>query len=76
MGAGGWIDQNHYPRELADVNGDGKADIVAFGHGGVNVSLATGNGSTREPVRTRQSQPARGSPRSAWVIGSPPRSLC
>ena len=39
--AGGWSDQEHYPRMLGDVNGDGLADIVAFGANGVNVSLAT-----------------------------------
>jgi hypothetical protein len=42
--AGGWTSENEYPRELADVNGDGMADIVGFAFGGVNVSLATGNG--------------------------------
>ena len=25
---GGWISQDAYPRHVADVNGDGKADIV------------------------------------------------
>jgi hypothetical protein len=43
-GAGGWTSNDTYPRELADVNGDGKADIVGFGSSGVYVSLATGNG--------------------------------
>ena len=43
-GAGGWTDQDHYPRELADVNGDHMADIVGFGADGVIVSLASGNG--------------------------------
>ncbi len=43
-GAGGWTSQHEYPREVADVNGDGMADIVAFGAGGVSVSLATGGG--------------------------------
>ena len=42
--AGGWTSENQYPRLLADVNGDGMADIVGFGAGGVSVSLATGNG--------------------------------
>jgi len=27
-----WTSQNQYPRLLGDVNGDGRADIVAFGH--------------------------------------------
>jgi hypothetical protein len=43
-GAGGWNSEDHYPRKLADVNGDGMADIVAFGEAGVYVSLATGGG--------------------------------
>jgi hypothetical protein len=43
--AGGWVNDTTYPRELADVNGDGSADIVGFGEGGVYVALATGGGS-------------------------------
>jgi hypothetical protein len=42
--AGGWSSEDTYPREMADVNGDGMADIVGFGSAGVYVSLATGNG--------------------------------
>jgi hypothetical protein len=42
--AGGWISGDRFPRELADVNGDGLADIVGFGIGGVTVALATGGG--------------------------------
>ena len=30
-GAGGWSSDDLYKRELADVNGDGRADIVGFG---------------------------------------------
>lgn len=37
---GSWISQNKYPRFLADVNGDGKADIVGFGEQGAFVSFA------------------------------------
>jgi hypothetical protein len=47
--AGGWSSQSQYPRELADVNGDGMADIVAFGQDGVWVSLATGGGNFAAP---------------------------
>src|SRR5262249_14999278 len=36
---GGWSSQDAYPRELSDVNGDGKADIVGFGASGVWVSI-------------------------------------
>ena len=50
IGSGGWTDQNHYPRQVADVNGDGMADIVGFGNGGVLVSLATGNGNFATPT--------------------------
>lgn len=44
--AGGWrVDQ--HPRELADVNGDGMADIVGFRNDGAWVSLGTGAGFTQ-----------------------------
>ena len=49
-GAGGWSSENQYPRQIADVNGDGMADIVAFGADGVAVALATGNGHFAAPV--------------------------
>ncbi|WP_051311845.1 FG-GAP-like repeat-containing protein, partial [Zooshikella ganghwensis] len=39
----GWSTAKH-PRHLADVNGDGKADIVGFADAGVYVSLSTGSG--------------------------------
>ena len=40
----GWTSDDTYPREVADVNGDGMADIVGFGSHNVFVSLATGGG--------------------------------
>ena len=33
--AGSWTSHDLYPRMLADLNGDGAADIVGFGDGGV-----------------------------------------
>jgi len=48
--AGGWSSDDTYPRELADVNGDGKADIVGFASTGVLVSLATGDGHFAAPT--------------------------
>lgn len=36
----GWIDNNRFPRILADVNGDGMDDIIGFGARGVFVALA------------------------------------
>jgi hypothetical protein len=45
----GWQDNNVEPRFLADVNGDGLPDIVAFHASGVIVALNTGNGFTFAP---------------------------
>ncbi|MDE5120830.1 MAG: hypothetical protein O4965_12245, partial [Trichodesmium sp. St19_bin1] len=36
---GGWVSQDKYPRHVADVNGDGRDDIVSFGYNEVSVSL-------------------------------------
>jgi len=41
--AGGWNSFSNYPRALADVNGDGKVDIVGYGHDHVYVSLSNGH---------------------------------
>jgi hypothetical protein len=40
----GWNNENIVPRQLVDVDGDGKADIVGFASNGVYVSLSTGTG--------------------------------
>jgi len=47
--AGGWRVENH-PRFLADITGDGRADIVGFGNAGVYVAISNGDG-TFQPVR-------------------------
>ena len=41
--SGGWSNQDVYPRTLADMNGDGKADVVGFGSKGVYVALSNGS---------------------------------
>jgi hypothetical protein len=46
--AGGWRVEKH-PRFLADVTGDGRADIVGFGDAGVWTALSNGNGTFQEP---------------------------
>jgi hypothetical protein len=48
--AGGWASQDQFPRELADVNGDGMADIVGFGIAGTTVAFATGDGHFAAPA--------------------------
>ena len=48
--AQGWSSQSQDPRFLVDVNGDGKADIVGFGAGGVYVALNNGSGVFATPV--------------------------
>ena len=40
--AGGWTSDDQFPRDLADVNGDGFADVVGFGGGGVYLALNDG----------------------------------
>jgi hypothetical protein len=47
---GGWSSEDAYPRELADVNGDGMADLVGFGQSGVYVSLGIGSGNFAAPA--------------------------
>ena len=48
--AGGWSSNDTYPRELADINHDGNADIVGFAISGVVVSLANGAGGFQAPA--------------------------
>jgi len=40
---------SRHPRFLADLTGDGRADIVGFGYVGVRVSLNNGNGTFQAP---------------------------
>jgi len=47
--ANGWYASRH-PRFLADVTGDGRADIVGFGDDDVYVLRANGDGTFRAPV--------------------------
>jgi surface antigen len=47
----GWNTFNDFPRMLADVNGDGKADIVGFGPDNVvHTSLSNGDGTFRNSI--------------------------
>lgn len=45
----GWRSDNLFHRAVADVNGDGRADIVGFGAAGTLVALADGTGGFAAP---------------------------
>ncbi|MEH2417584.1 hypothetical protein [Nostoc sp.] len=36
---GAWTSFNQYPRQLGDINGDGRNDIVGFGNSDVYAAL-------------------------------------
>jgi hypothetical protein len=47
--AGGWTKQNSFPRELADIDGDNRADIVGFGATGVWIAFGNVAGTFGTP---------------------------
>jgi hypothetical protein len=63
--AGGWISQDRYPRVLADINNDAKADIVGFSDTGVYTSLALGNGGFG-PQQFQQAMTLWGTTSGGW----------
>ncbi|NUT01790.1 MAG: matrixin family metalloprotease, partial [Sphingomonas sp.] len=66
VGAGGWTSDNTYPRVLADVNGDTRADIVAFGEGGTYVALGQANGTFGAPI-IATGEFGRSTPAGGWT---------
>jgi hypothetical protein len=52
---GGWTNQNTFTRQVADINADGRADIVGFGASGTFYALGQADG-TFGPVTTDASQ--------------------
>ncbi len=50
IAAGGWVSDDLYPRLLGDVNGDGRADIVAFGEAGASTALGQADGTFAAPI--------------------------
>jgi len=51
LNAGGWSSFGKFPRQVADVNGDGRADIIGFGDGATFVSLGKSNGTFGSPFQ-------------------------
>ena len=50
---GGWTDFDRYPRHVADVNGDGRADIVGFGNDAVYTALGQADGTFGATIEAR-----------------------
>ncbi|MEL7698717.1 MULTISPECIES: FG-GAP-like repeat-containing protein [Citromicrobium] len=46
--AGGWADNTTYPRGVADIDGDGRADLIGFGSAGLFAALSNGDGTFGE----------------------------
>jgi hypothetical protein len=70
FGAGGWrVDQ--HPRLLADVNGDGKMDIVGFADDGVHLATSNGN----DFVDRGRVLAAFGRLEGGWEVAKHPRML-
>ncbi|MDB9531532.1 VCBS repeat-containing protein, partial [Nodularia spumigena CS-1038] len=40
----GWSSQNTRPRQLGDVNGDGRVDIIGFGNNGTYIAFGQSDG--------------------------------
>ncbi|MDK1313335.1 S8 family serine peptidase [Pseudoalteromonas ardens] len=68
--AGGWRVENH-PRYMADVNGDGRDDVVGFANAGVYVALSTGSGFSA----ARQWVASYGYTAGGWRVENHPRFL-
>ncbi|KAJ2912324.1 hypothetical protein MD484_g8094, partial [Candolleomyces efflorescens] len=66
---GGWRVERH-PRILADLTGDGRADIVGFADAGVYVALNNGNGTFQEPKHVLSTF---GAVAGGWQVSAHPR---
>ncbi|MDJ0745761.1 MAG: FG-GAP-like repeat-containing protein [Xenococcaceae cyanobacterium MO_167.B27] len=48
---GGWTSFDEFPRQVADINGDGNADIIGFGTNSVFTALSKGDGTFENAQR-------------------------
>jgi hypothetical protein len=72
--AGGWRVEQH-PRFLADLTGDGRADIVGFGEAGVWVALNNGNGTFQAPQLRLPNAFGHDANAGGWRVEQHPRFL-
>jgi hypothetical protein len=68
--AGGWESDDRYVRQLADVNGDGRADVIGFGNSGAYVSLANADGTFAAPI-LGSSEFGAAAPAGGWASSRP-----
>ncbi len=70
--AGGWLVDKH-PRMMADVNGDGLADVIGFADAGVNVSTSTSTGFN--PPELWVDAFGAGAAAGGWLVDKHPRMM-
>jgi hypothetical protein len=70
----GWQADRH-PRFVADVTGEGRADIVAFGDQGVQVARGRGDGTFDPPLHLVSFFGRQAMPDLEWHVGRDPRLL-
>jgi hypothetical protein len=70
----GW-DASSHVRSVADLSGDGRADLIAFGDQGVQVARGRGDGTFDHPELLVSFFGLRGMPDLEWRVGRNPRLL-
>jgi hypothetical protein len=69
-GAGGWNSNDTFPREVADITGDAKADIVGFGSSGVWSSASSVSASMMSAASDSASNTTTGGAGNDTLTGS------